>query len=74
MSGICLSKTEYPRGEDRRKSVRGETTQMWGGSTEDYAGRIDFGADRPVFDANTNMMTETPAIVNGTFLANHTRQ
>ena len=49
MSEICFSKTEYPRGADRLKSLRGGTTQMWGGSTQDYAGRIDFGAYRPVF-------------------------
>ena len=49
MTGISFSKTEYPRGADRLKLVRGGTTQMWGGSTQDYAGRIDFGADRPVF-------------------------
>ena len=38
MSGICFSKTEYPRGADRLKSVRGGTSQMWGGPTQDYAG------------------------------------
>jgi len=49
MSGICFSKTEYLCGADRLKSVQGGTTQMWGASTQDHVGRIDFGADRPAY-------------------------
>ena len=51
MSRICFSKAEYQRWADRLRLVRGGTTQMWGGSTQDYVGRVDFGADRPVFSA-----------------------
>ena len=44
------TKPEYPRGADRLKSVPGGKTQMWGGSTQHYVARIDFGADRPVHE------------------------
>ena len=44
-----FSKTEYLCGAGRLKSVQGGTTQMWGASTQDHVGRIDFGADRPAY-------------------------
>ena len=52
MSGICFTGTEYPCGAGRHKSECG-TTQMWGGLTQDYVGRIDrYSISNELFNVN----------------------
>ena len=53
MSGICFTETEYPCEAGRLISVRGGTTQMWGGLTQDYVGRIDrYSISNELFNVN----------------------
>ena len=40
---------------------------MWGGSTQDYAGRIDFGADRPVKLFTGRSAPHNPELIRPTF-------